>query len=88
MIYKYEGKDGTKKLLRSGFNIKQPKAIWYLAAILPLLIVAITTWLIFTLLGSPLPIPGSQQLENINFFSGLGIALFLFILMFTFALGE
>lgn len=88
LVYKYEGKDGAKKLLVSGFNIKQPKAIWYLAAILPLLILAIIIWLIFAFLGSPLPIPGSQQLENVNFFSGLGIALFLFVFMFAFALGE
>lgn len=88
MIYKHEGKDGTKKLLHSGFNIKQPKALWYLAAILPLLMLAIFIWLIFALLGSPLPVPGSQQLENVNFFSVLVIALFLFVFMFAFALGE
>lgn len=88
MIYKHEGKDGTKKLLISGFNIKQPKAIWYLAAILPILMLAIIIWLIFALLGSPLPIPGSQQLDNVNFFSVLVIALFLFVFMFVLALGE
>ena len=88
MIYKHEGKDGAKKLLRSGFNIKQPKTIWYLAAILPILLLAICVWLFFALLGSPLPIPGSQQSDDVNFFSVLVIALFLFVFMFAFALGE
>ncbi len=88
MIYKYEGKDGAKKLLHSGFNVTQPKLIWYLAAILPLSMLAIIIWLIFALLGSPLPIPGSQQVDNVTLFSILGIAIFLFVFMFAFALGE
>lgn len=88
VIYKCEGKDGARNLLVSGINIKQSKVIWYLAAILPFLMLAIIIWLIFALLGSPLPIPGSQQLENVNFFSGLIVTLFLFVFMFVFAVGE
>ncbi len=85
---KYEGKDGSKKLLRSGFNFRLPNKIWYFVAILPALMIATMTWLIFDLLGSSLPTPGSQQLDDVDFLSFPVIALFLFVFMFIFALGE
>ncbi|MHA2370118.1 MAG: CPBP family glutamic-type intramembrane protease [Candidatus Hodarchaeales archaeon] len=79
---------GAKKLLRSGFAFKQPKAIWYAAAIFPLLMVAIVTSLIFALLDSPLPNPGSEQSEDVSLVSLPVIALVVFVFMFIFALGE
>jgi len=88
LIYKDNGSDGVKELFWSGVDVKRPKPVWYLAAVLPLLLLAIIIWGIFALAGVPLPAPGSQATEEVTFLSVVATGLFLFIFMFIFALGE